>query len=548
MASDASGARRDAPAVADVLIIGAGAGGAVAARELGRHGISVVCLEQGRWYQPADYVGDKPQLELQRLKQWCPDPNVRRAYGDYPVATDSSDFDALMFNAVGGTTILYSGHWCRMLPSDFRVRSLDGIADDWPISYDELRPFYDEVARDVGVSGLAGDPAYPDEHSFPLPPLPIGRYGRRAAQGMDALGWHWWPAPNAIASRSYRGRDACQRYGSCEQGCPAGAKGSTDLTHWRHAIDDGVVLITQARVSRLTTNAAGLVTGAEYADAEGKPRHQRAQTVIVAANAVGTPRLLLNSASGAMPDGVANSSGLVGKRLMMHPYGSVIGTYDEELESWLGPLGQSLQSMQFYETDTGRGFARGAKWHLQPTGGPLARHLWQPGTPWTDLYGPNFHRITERFSGCSAEWGIVCEDLPRESNSVTLDGELTDSDGIPAPRVTYRVDENTRAMLAFHTARAVEAHEAAGATSTTVAGLGRDSGWHMSGTARMGNNPAESVVDQHCRTHDIPNLYLMDGSVFVTSSGVNPTATIMAVALRAARRMATIKADQKVPL
>jgi choline dehydrogenase-like flavoprotein len=220
-----------------------------------RAGERVTDVEQGRWYQPAEFVGDKPQLELQRLKQWSADPNTRAADADYPVAVDTSDFNALMFNGVGGTTILYSGHWCRFLPSDFRVRSLDGVADDWPISYEELRPYYDEVSRDVGVSGLAGDPAYPDEQEFPLPPLPIGKYGLRAARGMDALGWHWWPAPNAIASRAYRNRHACQRFGTCEQGCPAGPKGSTDLTHWRDALDDGVALVTGARVRAITTNA-----------------------------------------------------------------------------------------------------------------------------------------------------------------------------------------------------------------------------------------------------------------------------------------------------
>jgi choline dehydrogenase-like flavoprotein len=527
--------------IADVLIIGAGAGGGAAARELGRHGLSVVCLEQGRWHQPAEFVGGKPQLELQKLKQWSSDPNVRDTPADYPINVDDSAFNALNFNGVGGTTILYSGHWCRMLPSDFRVRTLDGVADDWPIDYETLRPFYDEVANDVGVSGLAGDPAYPDEHEFPLPPLPIGRYGLRAARGMDALGWHWWPAPNAIASRNFRNRHACQRFGACEQGCPAGAKGSTDLTHWRDAINHGVVLHTGARVRTITTNAAGLATGAEYIDREGRVHHQRAQAVIVAANTVGTPRLLLNS-------GLANSSGLVGKNLMMHPYASVVGSYDEDMESWLGPLGQSLQSMQFYETDPDRGFVRGAKWHLQPTGGPVGRHVWEPDTPWTEQFGPGFHATTKQFLGCSADWGIVAEDLPQESNSVTLDPALTDSDGIPAPKLSYRVDENTRALLDFHTARAVEAHQAAGAVATTVVGLGRDSGWHMTGTARMGSDPATSVVDAYCRSHDVPNLYIMDGSVFVTSSGVNPTATIMAVALRAARRMATVKDDQKVAL
>lgn len=527
-------------------MIGAGAAGAVAALELVRRGFTVVCLEQGQWQNPADYVGDKPQLELTRLKQWSSDPNVRANESDYPVAAETSDFNPLMFNGVGGTTVLFSAHWCRFLPSDFRVRTLDGVADDWPLTYEDLRPFYDEVTRDIGASGLAGDPSYPDEHEFPLPPLPIGEYGLRAARGMDKLGWHWWPAPNAIASRATGTRDGCQRYGSCEQGCPASAKGSTDVTHWRQAVRLGAHLVTGARVSRVTTNAKGLATGAEYIDREGAVRHQSAQVVVMAASTIGTPRLLLNSTSNLFPDGLANSSGLIGKRLMMHPYASVVGTYDDDLESWLGPLGQSLQSMQFYETDPSRGFVRGAKWHLQPTGGPVARHWWDYGTPWTDQFGPGFHPTTARYLGNSAEWGIIAEDLPHEHNQVTLDPDLKDADGIPAPRLTYTVDENTRRLLDFHTARAVEAHDAAGATRTEVIGLGRDSGWHMSGTARMGHDAATSVVDQFGRSHDVPNLFVVDGSNFVTSSGVNPTATIMAIALRATRHLIENHQEQRV--
>lgn len=523
---------------ADVLIIGAGASGGVAALELVNRGFSVVALEQGGWYLPDDFTGDKPQWELSRLKQWHPSPNVRANEADYGVEASESPIEPLMFNGVGGSTILFSGHWPRALPSDFRVRSLDGVADDWPFTYEDLAPFYDEITQHIGASGIEGDPAYPDEFGFPQPPLPLGKYGQVAATGLDKLGWHWWPGPNAIVSRSFPGLEACQRYGACETGCPSGAKGSTDLTHWRQATQAGVQLITRARVTRLTVNDQGLVSGAEYVDGDGVLRHQAAGVTIVAANGIGTPRLMLNSACSQFPDGLGNSSGLVGKRLMIHPYATVTGVYDTDLESHLGPAGQSLVSMQFYETDTDRGFVRGAGWNLMPTGGPLLHTLWEPGQDWRDRFGAAYHERLRATFGRDVRWCITTEDLPEEHNEVILDPDLTDAAGVPLPRMRYTISDNTQQMLDFNLARAVEAHEAAGATEVHQEPLVRESGWHLLGTARMGTDPATSVVDQWCRSHDIPNLYVIDGSVFVTATGVNPTNTIMAVALRAVRHLA----------
>jgi choline dehydrogenase-like flavoprotein len=534
---------RDAADDIDVLIVGAGAAGGVAALELSRNGLKVVCLEQGDWNVPDDFTAGKPQWELTRLKQWNASPNVRQNQADYPVDSTDSPVEPLMFNGVGGSTILFSGHWVRAMPSDFRVRTLDGVAEDWPFGYEDLRPFYDEVTHHIGASGLEGDPAYPDSHTFPLPPLPIGKYGLVAAKGMAALGWHWWPAPNAIASRKYKNQEGCLRYGACESGCPVGAKASTDITHWRDAIAKGARLVTGARVSQLTVDARGLVTGAEYVDRDGVVRHQAARVTVLAANGIGTPRLLLNSTSTHFPDGLANSSGLVGKRLMTHPYASVYGAYDEELETWLGPAGQALQSMQFYETDTDRGFVRGAKWNLMPTGGPLAQTLWEPGTNWREGFGPNFHDRLRRTFGRYTEWGITTEDLQDFHNTVTLDPDVTDSDGIPAAKISYTIGENCERMLKFHVERAIEAHQAAGAVEVQPIPVVRHSAWHLLGTATMGSDPATSVVDQWGRAHDVPNLFVIDGSVFVTSTGVNPTATIMAIALRAMRHLVDHRHD-----
>ncbi|MCG8355645.1 MAG: GMC family oxidoreductase [Kiloniellales bacterium] len=528
---------------AEILIVGAGASGAVAAKHLAEAGFQVVCLEQGRHVDVGEFYGDKPEWELMSQKRWHPNPNVRGRPSDYPIDTTDSDVNPLMFNAVGGSTVIYAAHWHRFMPSDFRVKTLDGVTEDWPFTYEDLEPYYDHMDMEMGVSGLAGDPAYPDLTPPPLPPLPIGRIGRKAAEGMNKLGWHWWPAPQAIPSRPYRGRSQCARRGTCMQGCPEQAKASTDLTHWPDALKLGAKLVTGARVREITVDKAGRATGAIYIDRDGREQEQRARIVILCCNGVGTPRLLQLSKSSRFADGLANSSGLVGRNLMMHPYAAVVGYFDEPLDSWLGPAGQAIHSMQFYETDSSRGFVRGAKWNAMPTGGPLGMRSAYGGKPLAEAWGANLHRETRKRFGRSFEWGIIAEDLPDEKNRVTLDPDLADSDGIPAPKIHYRNSENTERLLAFHLERAKEAMDATGAYEMTTTSLMRDCGWHLMGTCRMGEDPARSVVNQWGRAHDVPNLYIFDGSIFVTSSGFNPTATLCAVALRCVHHMIEQKAE-----
>ena len=308
------------PDRADVVIVGAGASGAVAARRLAAAGCSVVCLEQGDWVERSEFRGREVDWELSGLERWHASPNVRQRPEDYPIDESESDMVPLMYNAVGGSTILYGAQWPRFLPSDFRLRSLDGVADDWPLTYDDLAPYYARVEDDFAVSGLAGDPAYPADDGPPLPPLPLGRAGRRVAAAHNELGWHWWPAPNAIASRPHGALNQCVQRGTCGVGCPDGAKASTDVTHWPPACADGAQLVTGARVREITIDATGLATGAVYVDRDGAEHVVEADVVIVAANGIGTPRLLLLSASSRFPDGLANTSGLVGTRLMLHPF------------------------------------------------------------------------------------------------------------------------------------------------------------------------------------------------------------------------------------
>jgi choline dehydrogenase-like flavoprotein len=531
---------------ADVLIVGAGAAGGVVGRRLAEAGMDVVCLEQGDWPDRAGYPGPKPDWELQAMKQWSPDPNVRRRPADYPIDVSASDIAPLMYSGVGGSTVLYAGDWPRMTPSDFRVRSFDGVADDWPLSYEELEPCYDRIARQVGVAGYAGDPAYPAGADLPLPPLPLGAGVMDVVRAHDRLGWHWWPAPCAILSAPREGRHACAQWGSCMQGCPEGAKWSSDVGAWPQAIALGARLVTGARATRLLLGPDGLLTGAEYVDAEGRTERAEADVVVLAANAIGSARLLLLSAGGAFPDGLANTSGLVGRRLMMHPFAVATGVFAEPLETWRGNVGSRIHSLQFYESDDRRGFVRGAKWSLAPsTGGPMNAAM--PTRAGAAVWGPGHHaRVRERFGHCLS-WGIFGEDLPDDDNRVTLDPVLADASGVPAPRVTYRASDNSRRLLDFHVARARESLLEAGARSVDSLTLMRSAGWHLLGTARMGTDPATSVVDPWGRAHDVGNLYVVDGSVFVTAGGVNPTNTICALALRFADRLVDRRAHQRVP-
>jgi choline dehydrogenase-like flavoprotein len=252
------------------------------------------------------------------------------------------------------------------------------------------------------------------------------------------------------------------------------------------------------------------------------------------------------------PDGLANSSGLVGKRLMMHPFASILASYEDPLDSWRGPFGQQVYSLEFYETDERRGFVRGSKWNCMPSGGPVGVsgamgskvYVSEEGR-FQDFWRENLHQNVARRFGHSLIWGIVGEDLPEPANQVTLSKTLVDSDGLPAPQIVYKVNENSHRLLQFNIDRCLESVRAAGAIETLVSVPVRESGWHLIGTTVMGTDPKTSVVDQWGAAHDIPNLYIMDASTFPTSGATNPTATIMALALRNTRRLIAERRNQQ---
>ena len=393
---------------------------------------------------------------------------------------------------------------------------------------------------------MTGNPAYPPGAAPPLPAHPINPTGRKMAEGLNKLGCHWSLGHSAIPSRAHRHQAQCVRYRVCRYGCAEGAKGSTNITLLPDAIKAGTRIITSARAWRITLDGKGLANGAVYLN-DGKEHFQPAALVIVAANAIGTPRLLLMSAAGRFPNGLANSSGLVGKRLMLHPFGSVIGLYEEELQDWLRPAGTQIECMQFYATDVSRGLVRGSKWHVMGTGGPIemaTRWLIGEGVGDEAFWDEPFARKMRQAVNHSIDWIVHVEDLPEESNSVTLDPSQTDSDGLPGVKITYVTSQNTHRSLDFALNRALEAHDTAGAPRAWITHRNFSSG-HNLGTARMGDDPANSVVDRFGCAHDVPNLYVIDGSVFPTSTATNPTATICALARRTATHIAESARSQK---
>ncbi len=516
----------------DVLIVGAGASGAAFAWSLSDTRMNILCLEQGDWMDPAEYPGMQMDWETHQFGDFGLSPNARGRREDYPVNDGASPIAVSMFNAVGGSTILYAAHFPRFHPSDFRVKTLDGVADDWPLDYERLAPYYDVNARMMGVSGLAGDPAYPAKE-VPLPPVALGKLGATLAKGFNRLGWHWWPSDSAITTQEYEGRAPCINAGTCLTGCAQGAKASTDITYWPPALRQGVRLKTRCRVREITVGEDGMADGVIYYDADGAERRQKAHVVVLACNGIGTPRLLLNSRSRHFPDGLANRSGLVGKNLMFHPYAMVTGIFDEPLEGYKGPTGCCIMSQEFYETERARGFLRGYSFEILRGFGPVSTALWGMTTGRLPS-GADHHRAYADLFDRTAGMVVICEDLPERTNCVTLDPDLTDADGIPAPKVTYRLSENSSAMLAHSVARAQEVLHAAGAKETVAEAPLPFAGWHLMGTARMGRDPETSVVNEWGRCHDVRNLFIIDGSVFVTAAAVNPTNTIQALALHSA--------------
>lgn len=536
----------------DFVVIGSGAAGGILAKELATSGFDVVVLEQGPYRRAGDFTHDELKVmflgELTDHPAWN-DPQTFRASAAETARVRlpvEGPPPALYARGVGGSSVHFTGNYWRLRPLDFSERSLLGEISgtgfaDWPIRYEELEPYYSRVDWEIGVSGAPGPFDAPRSRPYPLPPLPVTSAGVLLEKGATALGLHAQPAPLAILSQAHNGRAPCMHCGFCMGfGCEAGAKSSTLAAMIPLAEASGRCEIRPlSTVFRIETDAQGRASEVAYLDAAGAQHAQKAKAVILAANGGETPRLLLMSESPRFPDGLANSSGLVGKYLMGNGHSLVHALFAEPLNEY-----KSVQVTRivhdFYASDPRRGFYGGggldARAFIQASPILFAQTGLPPGSPrWGKAYKD---LLRHAFTRHMAVLGSTTS-LAQESNNITLDPVVKDARGRPALRMTYRDHADDLAMMGFLQDRAVEILEAAGAeTVWREPVVPQNVHTHLLGTCRMGADPATSVVDPFHRSHDVPNLFICDGSSLVTSGRGQPTMTIQALALRAAEHIA----------
>lgn len=512
----------------DVVVVGAGAGGAAAAWAYSELGYRVCLIERGDWQDPAQYPSNFADWERRRHTQYSYDPNIRNSSADYSIDNNLSQIKVANFNGVGGSTILFSGHFPRLHPSDFATFTLDGVGQDWPINYEQLEPYYDINDLYMGVSGLVGDTAYPlmSEGSLKKP-IPIGTYGEKLGQAFNELGWHWWPSYSAIISGNYKNRVPCQNVGPCNTGCPTGAKSSVDRTYIPRAIGNGVELRVNTVACKLIGDE-GTIEGVLVRN-QGSEETIRAKITVLACNALGTTRILgqfYNSCSARVRKHMSDQ---LGKNLMMHPLGYIEGMLTEDTDLDIGPQGCSIFSHQFYETQSENEFKRGYTMHILR--GNHGIDGVQRGLNAGDVsFGASFISDVKKLQRRLANLTVICEDLPSETNRVFLKDRL-DADGLPCVGVSYSLDENTKKMLNHGLKSGKRLLKKAGAKRVRATAPVSDAGWHLMGTARMGYDRETSVTSPIGEVHGLSRLFVADGSLFTTSGGVNPASTIQALAL-----------------
>jgi choline dehydrogenase-like flavoprotein len=514
----------------DVVVIGCGAGGGVVAKELGESGLNVVVLEAGPRFIPRDsYPTERQDFEVASL-------NVFRAKDrrrDRHTNGGSSSFRYDHVKGVGGATLHYVAINPRLHQSDFQTRSRDGVGQDWPFAYEDLEPYYTRVEWELGVSGPDGEEANPFDpprsRRFPTPPHPFNLAGQALKRGAEKLGLHYVREPLAIPTLDWQGRLACVGAGTCRLGCKIGAKSSIDVTYVPKAEATGRVEIRPECMAReVTLDAQGRAKSVVYFDPQGREQEVAARVIVVAGNAVETPRLLLLSRSPLFPQGLANSSGLVGKYFTEHMGVFVRGLFAERLDPWRGvPTGGMMQD--FYETNPKNDFVRG--WTIVASLG----HHW-PLSVASHVGGWGLEhkkRMKESFSHI-AGLASIGEQIPDLRNQVELDPVIKDSHGLPVPRITSEPRENESAMIRKISTTLKEILGAAGAREIWEEEFQSGASSHFMGSCRMGTDPKTSVVNPWGRCHDVPNLYIADGSVFPSVGAVNPALTISAVATRTA--------------
>ncbi|MBW2271920.1 MAG: GMC family oxidoreductase [Deltaproteobacteria bacterium] len=523
-------------------------------QQLSEAGFEVVALERGPEIESSRFSEDELEVVV-RDRLFSPHQlETYRADAESPAVPGRYNATA---DCLGGSMTLWSGWSWRLRPDEFKVRDVEGRVDDaslanWPIGYEELEPWYEQAEQDFAVAGAAGRNPFeaPRKRGYPLPPHPARRAGELFEQGAVKAGLTPFPLPVAINSKPHAGRPRCLYGGACTGfGCEVHAK-STSLAVClpRARKTKKLDLRTDAEVFEIVVGSDGRAKGARYFDAEGATHEVLARQVVVACNAVGSARLLLLSTSKRFPDGLANSSGLVGRNLMLHHSALVRCLVDGPTRAVTG-IEATRAVDDWHPSDDGRGFIRGgvvaevSAFTRQPIVYALTEPSRRGGAP---RWGHKFKRYLRDFPRTMVI-GSVLEDLPVESNRIDLDPGVKDRFDLPVPRITRRQHANDIAMNRWFRARLLELAASCGgrdATSFEMPGVAYvdendavKGSAHLMGTCRMGEHAQFSVLDRWCRAHDVPNLWVVDGSCFPTSAGYNPTLTILANAYRVANRL-----------
>ena len=499
-----------------VVIIGTGAGGGVLANELAQKGVSVVALEAGGRYLPEDFVNDEWASFAQLA--WT---DKRTTSGDWRIATDFPNLPAWIVKAVGGTTTHWAGASLRFQDHEWKALSTYGKVEganllDWPIDAAEMAPWYDKAEAKMGVTRTGGRAGLPGNNNFKV-----------LEAGAKALGYKEVNTGHmAINSADYDGRISCQQTGFCFQGCKWGAKWSTAYTDIPRGEETGNLEVRErSQAIRIEHGPDGKVTGVVYVDKDGKEQFQAARVVAVAGNSIESPRLLLNSASTMFPDGLANSSGQVGRNYMRHTTGSVYAVFPKPVKMWRGTTMAGIVRDEARH-DPSRGFVGGYEMETLSLGIPFMAAFLDPGA-----WGREFTSALDGYENMAGLW-IVGEDMPSEENRITLNAEVKDPFGVPVANVNFDDHPNDVAMRNYAYAKGDEIYRAIGATRTFPTPPYPST--HNLGTNRMSEKPADGVVNKFGRSHDVPNLFVSDGSQFTTGAAENPTLTIVALAIRQA--------------
>lgn len=517
----------------DVLIIGSGAAGSAVARSLADSKLRIVCLEQGVKVREEEFPANQVNWQSKNVRKFSHLPTVRGDSWFTPIDDLESPIKIANYYGVGGSTILFSGHYPRFHEFDFKTLSNEGLGADWPITYSDLEIFYEQNRKYTPVAGLEGDPAYPPIKNL-LPPVPIGAMGEVLADGFNKLGWHWWPSYSAIATRKFGHHNECLNVGTCNLGCPQRAKSSSDISYWIDALKLGVELREGCKAEEVITGQGAKLHEVIYTTRANDKFNQPSSVVVLACGGIATPGLMLKSIK-KNPSGLSNSSNLVGKNLMLHPLVYVEGIYDKDLNSDYGPQGCCIASHEFAGGKSfgykHRGFTMQVVRGPSPVTSALRWHKRKRLKPGTSFFS-EFKTLHNRTSHIT----VITEDLPENTNRVTVHRNSANRIDVKY-KVEYKLSDSSKKALSAGTKKAKEILQASGAKEIIAFAPVADSGWHIMGTVRMGQNRQDSVVDAFGESHDDPGIFVADSSVFVTSSSVNPTATIHALALRCAERI-----------